>query len=122
MMSKARHVHMPINRTNTRLQSMSASCSKRSNQARLQGESIHGQYGVMIPPDASWGVAGKELTHLLHAISARFQASGHCTPILFAFGGRVARRHSPIEFSGIESGLTLGPTVAFIAIGRLLLR
>jgi hypothetical protein len=54
----------------------------------------------------SWGVAGKQLTHLLHAISARFQASGHRTPILFAFGDRVAGRYAPIEFSGIESGLT----------------
>jgi len=54
----------------------------------------------------------KELTHLLHAISACFQASGHRTPVLFALGGRVAAiALAPDELYKLCSRFGEGPSL-----------
>ena len=80
----------------------------RTHNRCLKRIRLSSWHDVWLPKELSGTAAGaskaKELTHLLYAISACFQASGHSTPVLLAFGGRVAGRYSPIEFSGIESG------------------
>src|ERR1700727_1877651 len=58
---------------------------------------------------------------LFHAIAARLEARSHCALILFATRTSISTGHAAALLGRIEAGLGLGPVMAFVLIGRLLL-